>query len=527
MHLLLAALLVFIGVQDTPPVGTGSVEGVVTRAGTSQPVANASVVVFKQGRPSSLDFGVTTETDGNGHFVVSNMPAGNFRLDVKADGYLPYPLPNRVSFVILSDGQHLRQDVVLSATSAINGRIVDDNREPLEDVSVDLLRQSRDFTGMLSWQVLASTVTDEKGSYAFQDVQSGDSFVRATRKADQAMTYFPGTLDSRAAAPISLRDGDVRSADFSLAKGKTFSIAGTIKNADQTQVRGVTLYVLPRDSGIPLDESFTKGVPVEETFELKGLLPGAYDLFAVSLALHRNTSLGRLDFPTRGAKGFVQIRDEDVRDLSLVLEAGGDVSGHLKVVGGNTPPPRFRLLLKRRDGFPSGVGQIGMMVQSDVFKFADLAPGGYDISAQPLQGGAYASDVRAAGRSIVEEGLTVAHEPIDSVEILIELDGGTIKGNVTSTKKSAVLVVLAPQGSPRNADALVKAAGLEDSSESFTFSGVAPGLYSLFAIELKSMDEAVPVLSPEFRSAYQNRGVPIRVEKGATVTTAPLSLISR
>jgi len=523
MHLLLVALLALIGVQDTQPAGTASVEGVVTRAGSSQPVANASVVISSLSR---RDFGATT--DGNGHFVVSNMHAGTFRIDVKAEGYLPNPLPNRVSIIRLSDGQHLRYDVVLSATSSISVRIVDDNREPLAGVSVDLLRQLRDFTGRLSWQGVASAVTDERGSYSFQDVSSGDFFVRATRKADHAVTYFPGTLDPRAAAPIPLRDGDVRSAEFSFAKGKTFSIAGTIKYADQTPLRAVTLYVLPQDSGIPLDESFTKGVSVEEKFELKGMLPGAYDLFAVSLSLHRTTSLGRFDFPMRGAKSFVQIRDEDVADLSLVLEAGGgDVSGHLKVVGGNTPPPRVRLMLKRRDGFPSGMGPLGMMVQADTFRLTDVAPGVYDISAQILQGNAYVSDVRALGRSIVDEGLTIGHDPIDSVEVLIDPDGGTIKGSFTSAKKSPGLVVLAPHGAPRNIDALLKAEPLEDLSEPFTFSGVAPGIYSLFAIELKSMDEVVPVLSPEFLSAYQNRGAPIRVEKGATVTTAPLSLISR
>src|SRR5436190_16753564 len=126
MSLLLAAVLALIGVQGTPPAGTASVEGVVTKAGTSQPVANASVVIWWS--PFSPNFEATT--DGNGHFIVSNMPAGNFHIEVKAEGYLPYPLPDRPSFIGLRDGQHLRQDVVLSATSSISGRIVDDNREP-------------------------------------------------------------------------------------------------------------------------------------------------------------------------------------------------------------------------------------------------------------------------------------------------------------------------------------------------------------------------------------------------------------
>ena len=44
---------------------------------------------------------------------------------------------------------------------------------------------------------------------------------------------------------------------------------------DESPLRQVMLFVLPQDSGIPLDEFFTTGVSVKEKFELKGLLPGA------------------------------------------------------------------------------------------------------------------------------------------------------------------------------------------------------------------------------------------------------------
>jgi hypothetical protein len=262
---------------------------------------------------------------------------------------------------------------------------------------------------------------------------------------------------------------------------------------------------------------------VDEEFELKGLLPGAYDLFAVTLPIHRTTSLGRVDSPMRAAKRFVQIKDEDVRDLSFVLEEGASVSGRITNVNKDSALPRVQLVIKRRDGFLS----LGFRVVTDSFNFSDLAPGVYDISASIQEGNGYVSDVRALGRSIVQEGLTVGHDAIDSVEILVATDGGVVKGSITSTKKVPVVVVLAPQGSPRNREGLFKVQGLNDPSEPFTFSGVVPGLYSLFAFELKSLDEEVPILSPGFLSPYQSRGASITVEKGATVTTAPLSLISR
>lgn len=537
MVLLLAAFLALIGVQDPAPTGTASIEGVVTRAGTSQPIQNARVAIWGDRGP---DFQATT--DGNGHFVVSNMPAGIFNIEVLAAGYLPHPSMNIVVRLGLSDRQRLRHDVVLSAVSSISGRIVDDNREPLAGISVEVLRQSRDVTGRVAWQGVASAVTDDKGLYRFEDLRSGELYVRASQEPELTVTYFPGTLDPRTAAPISLRDGDARTADFSLAKGKTFSIVGTVKNADESPLRPVTLFVLPQDSGIPLDEFFTTGVSVKEKFVLKGLLPGAYDLFAVSLPVRParttvriNTDGGaatiisaeRIDIPMRGAKGFVQIRDEDVRDISFLLETGGNVSGHIKMVGQNAPLPSVRLVLKRRDDFLSGMARAGVLEPPDSFRFSDTIPGVYDVSAVIQDGNAYVADVRVFGRSIVDDGLTVGHDAVDSLEIVIDPEGGTVKGSITSTKKSPVIVVLAPQGSRRKTHDLFKAEGLEDPSHPFTFSGVPPGLYSLFAFELTSIDEVLPFLSPDFLSLYQNRSTSISIEKGATVSTAPLSLIPR
>jgi len=513
MGFLFAVIFALAGLQDPVPTGTAAIEGVVTRAGTSQPIEKAHVTIWGD-KGSSFE----ATTDGNGHFVVSNMPAGTFNVQVQAEGYSDNPPANMVVLVGLSDRQRLRHDVALSAVSSISGRIVDDNREPLAGISVEILRQSRDFTGRANWQTVASAVSDEKGAYRFDDLSRGDFYVRAST------TFFPGTLDPRAAAAISLRDGDIKTAEFSLAKDRTFAISGTIKNADDSRLQPVKLFILPQDPSIPLDEFFASGVPVNEKFELKGLLPGAYDLLAVSLP-SRRTGPG-FSSAMRAAKGFVQVRDEDVLELSFSLETGGEVSGRIQFAGENAALPRLRLTLTRRDDFLAGMARAGVLQSTYSFKFSDTVPGVYDVSAVMPEGNAYVADVRAFGRSIIEDGLTVGHDAIDSLEIWIDVDGGTVAGSVTSPKKSPVLVVLAPQSFRRLSYAL-RAEGLDDPSKQFTFSNVPPGRYSLFAVELTSADELLPVLSPDFLSLYQGKSISIHVEKGATVTPAPLILISR
>jgi hypothetical protein len=135
MSLLLAACLALIGTRAPAPTGTASIEGIVTRAGTSQPIENARVTVWADRGP---DFRATT--DANGNFVVSNMPAGIFNIEVQAEGYLPNPSSNMIVRLGLSDRQRLRHDVVLSDASSISGRIVDEDREPLAGISIEILR---------------------------------------------------------------------------------------------------------------------------------------------------------------------------------------------------------------------------------------------------------------------------------------------------------------------------------------------------------------------------------------------------
>lgn len=158
------------------------------------------------------------------------------------------------------------------------------------------------------------------------------------------ITYFPGTLDAPTAAAVHLRAGDEANADFSLLSGRAYSIAGTVTNSDLSKVASVRLHAIPQDPRIPLDSAVTAGVFVSGDFQLRGLLPGIYDLFAVSFPTHmtnwvvemregeiaRLTELPTVSFPMRVAKASVEIRDE-------IRTTTADASVNVKVSVGVTP----------------------------------------------------------------------------------------------------------------------------------------------------------------------------------------------
>ena len=66
-----------------------SLEGIVTKAGTNDPVPRASIVVTMiQGQVSDVQ---AATTDDNGRFTVRNLPPGSHRVFATRDGFARAP----------------------------------------------------------------------------------------------------------------------------------------------------------------------------------------------------------------------------------------------------------------------------------------------------------------------------------------------------------------------------------------------------------------------------------------------------
>src|SRR5262252_4526488 len=169
---LIAALLVFAGFQD-PPVGTGAVEGIVTRAGSAQPVAGARVAIWGDKGP---DF--ETRTDANGHYLFNGIPTGPFNLDVQADGYLsaPDPATGKTIRFVIGDGQLIRRDVSMLSVGTLAGQILDENRAPLPGISVEILQLRLNSRGLPTWNPIAQAVTNSGGEYRVDGLPPEDYY---------------------------------------------------------------------------------------------------------------------------------------------------------------------------------------------------------------------------------------------------------------------------------------------------------------------------------------------------------------
>src|SRR5947207_7259743 len=153
MNMLLMALVALLVQQPQ-----ASVEGVVIRLGTGEPLANASVQLNledgqqpeeRPARPRPReDFHHNVKSDANGRFIFENIAPGNYRLIATYDsgGYVPAeygqrsPTEQGSSFEIAAGQKMTGVLLAMPPTGSIAGRVYK-NGEPLGNAQVMAMRQ--------------------------------------------------------------------------------------------------------------------------------------------------------------------------------------------------------------------------------------------------------------------------------------------------------------------------------------------------------------------------------------------------
>ena len=161
--------------------GSSGVTGTVRVAGSDQAVAGALVTL------TNADGEVISSvpTTAEGHYHLTELVAGTYRLVVAASGYQPVT----VSLTVADTGE-LRQDVVLVGAAQLFGAARTRAGRPVPDARITIL----DKTG----NVAAVTHTDAEGGYVLADVSAGDCTVVASG-------YPPVAVQSRLTAGEHVR----------------------------------------------------------------------------------------------------------------------------------------------------------------------------------------------------------------------------------------------------------------------------------------------------------------------------------
>ncbi len=189
--LALAAALGAHAQQGAPvpiPKGPNVLVGRVLDVGGDTPVGGAIVTIVGffdetgkpspslpefQGRPLAEGRNVMTTADG--YFVFRDLPAGRFRVIVRALGYVNSDYPMKV-LEVADSPKPPPATLRLWRHAAIGGRVIDERGEPVVGMRVEALTRAVSSTGV-TWSQSGAGMTDDRGVYRIAQLAPGDYMV--------------------------------------------------------------------------------------------------------------------------------------------------------------------------------------------------------------------------------------------------------------------------------------------------------------------------------------------------------------
>jgi hypothetical protein len=554
------------------PAGA-TVAGIVTKDPGGEPVKKALVELIAENQAAGGNH--TSLTGADGAFHIDNIAPGRYRLFAERTGYLEVDKHRPRSdgrLLALTAGQELKDVLIrLQAAAVIEGRVTDEDGDPLSEAQVAVLRQTFAF-GRRHWEQMGGERTNDLGEFRIANLPAGSYYISVTPPPDlkslieaanapasdprnamnglperpvptsYIMTYYPGTKDRSQAAPIDLHPGDDFPANFSLTPSPSVVIRGSVTNLAPSASALVVLQ--SKDLNLPQSAAEVKR---NGSFEIRDVSPGAYTLVA--------TITDRSG--TRLARQTLQVASANLDGIRLVPQPGGWIHGYLRLetktkIGRLTPAKVFLSLLSA-DGdddvssaMPIGAGLAALPqviadgsvesgesfapqthVKADgSFEWKDVPAGHYYIQFsgdESVSSDWFLKSVVVAGRDVTDSGFSV-NGGSSVLDLVASSDGAVVDGLVANTKSEPVanaVVVAVPEPRLRSrTDRYYKT--VTDQSGRFTLHGVTPGAYTLIAWE--SVDGEA-YYNPEFLNKYAGQGKALHLTEGER-TSVQLQAVS-
>lgn len=574
---------------------TASVQGRVVSTSPQNALSKVSVELQRAGTPGAP---LVTSTSEDGRFTFTDLAPGQYRLTAMRSGYVPGEYGQRKAGgpglpIVLTAGQQLRDvQMNLTLSSSISGRILFRTGKPVVNAEVMAMKASfqdgrrvltlvqsartndlgeyrlywltpgKYYISTMPWDgrpISGGVVINANGAAAAVDIArmtvlAGDlaraplGFQPGAPPSDTEAwvpTFFPGTAIEEEASGIDLAvGGTVRGIDLIIAPIRPRRIRGTVVDAQGQPSPRAQIF---RSRNSPPSTSFSTDMvdPVKGTFDIRGVVPGAYTLLAVSA--------------DRAGKIVLDVRENDLDDVRIPVASGVSLSGRLSVEGrsgGDDPVMAgLRVTLRPDPPVPGMPAPASSVSSGGAFAFNQVLPGNYLVTVQPFQsappvttgqrgnampqlppppqrGGGpapalpvqpalqngYVKSVRLGTVDVLNGGLNVMAQPLDPLDIVIGAGSGVVTGDVGRVPNAAVVMV--PAARMRRPD-LYRFA-LTDAEGRFELTGITPGDYTLFAWEDV---ESGAWMNADFLKSYETRGREVKVAEGSRQSIPQLPLL--
>lgn len=529
---------------QTPP-SRASLQGIVAKSPSGEPVKKAIIELIAESQDEGGNY--TAQTGADGVFRIEGIAPGRYHLFVERPGYLEtdkHHSRTEGRVLTLAAGQEIKDLVIrLQPAAVIEGRVTDEDGEPLPEAQVSVLRQTF-LSGHAHWEQAGAERTNDLGEYRIANLAAGNyyvsvapppdfkSLIEATSKAEPhnapsdkpaptsyQTTYYPGTHDRAQAAPVQLHAGDDFPVSFSLTPSPTLTIRGSVTNL----ARGATANIMLQSRDFSLVLNLAE-VHKDGSFEIRDVSPGTYTILATV-----DTGSAPLL-----ARQTLRVTSANIDGLRLAPQPGALVRGRLRLeskAAARLNPTQIFLELRpaEEDDALSSFTMAGnfstvAQVRDDgSFEWKNVPPGRYFVQLSgEVSSDQFLKSVEGGAHAPADADFSVNGGAVD-LDVVVSADGAVADGVVTARKGEPVAnatVVAVPEARYRKRlDRFRKT--LTDQAGRFTLRGLPPGDYTLFAWE--SMDGEA-YFNPEFVRNYEGQGNPLHVGEGEH-RSVPLEVI--
>ncbi|MBV9612379.1 MAG: carboxypeptidase regulatory-like domain-containing protein [Acidobacteriaceae bacterium] len=511
-----------------------SIGGTIVDHASGQPLSKAAVMII---RVPAGDWSAVTLTDSEGRFWFNGLDAGKYNLsaEARAHDHRAFHQSDQYSTGIAVgpglDSEHIL--FPLAASGSISGRVVDEQGDPVPRAQIWLFCKTvSSGASQITWR--GATQTDSSGDFRFAHLSAGTYVVGVQARpwyADNslapvavgeesadpkplhpeldvayAVTFYSDTSDPAAAAPVMIKEGSSARIQMTLraVPAAHVQVTGIGPSADHgVSVR--TYAIGP--GGYPILQS-SGGNSANGQIVIGGLAPGHYVLHLDAWQASAARQMG-LGMKTMDVTGTTAI---DANTLSRP-----SLTGQIAFEGEARPDGQARLVFYRAGLAPGAVALIGrdgtFSVNSNLLSLGrhgialENAPGFYFKSIR-VKGATFrrgeldTSDGNAVQLSLVAaKGLT----RIDGV-VLAAKDGRAVAG---------AMVLLLPED-PERTDLIRR--DQSDSDGTFTLNDVAPGRFTLLAIDDgEGLEYQDPAVIRRYLAGGQVLNLPLKTDSKATV----------
>lgn len=493
-----AAQFLFFALPSQAQFPTSScpctLRGSVVDSVSAQPVPHALVKLTAPSPRAVL-------TDSEGQFQFEGLPAGSVTLEAEKPGFLTRDAFSRWSFpsVVVQLAPNSQPAVLkLLREGVISGHVSDENGEPLEGFAISVLPRGSGYRGLgLGPNTLhLPALTDDQGKFRIAGLRLGSYYLMAHQTqtptphtaqkspvpSGYSPVFYPSASDIASAVPVRVLPGGTAQVNFSLKRVRFIRLSGTVSGYDPQGNVGIMLWDSSRTPPNP-EISFDQSTGF---FQTKWIPPGTYTLTAQSAGPVSGDASGIVLFASRvisTASDLTGLHLALQRTLEIPVVVHGLASTDDQAV--QSVPSVLALIPKNSaNGFiPFAPRTIRLTGQSggDLHAaFSGAGPGTYELGVFPPHNSFYYIESAVWGSSdLLQDDLVLdSSDSVPPIEVVVRDDGATLNGKVFSRDLPlSPQVILLPDKRKKPITLLVGADGI------FNLSGLAPGVYRIFAVD--------------------------------------------